>query len=388
MKKQEKASNKLNSGRKITGKNPRIYKKNIKTGMYAFQFAVILVAISIGISSAVIFIHSKSKLNEFPAQEINENELPSSLSIEPEINTRTNVSEPDKQNVSARQPSEQAGNSLPAADNAVPAVNTQSPSVKKQNVTNTSAPAAGNAPSPAPKKQNVTSGVVSQKPAENRGTLVFVIDDAGNNLRELEPFLRIPFPLTIAVLPGLPYSAEAAKRIRAAGKEVILHQPMEAVGGQNPGPGAIYSGMNAQEIRGILSRNIAEIGPVAGMNNHQGSKITMNREAMEIILAFCREQGIYFLDSRTTSETAAPSAAQRLGIKIGERDVFIDNEQDRASMLNYITGGLAKAQINGRAVMIGHTWSPDLAPLLAEQFPLLVKQGYTVKTASDIIKPK
>jgi polysaccharide deacetylase 2 family uncharacterized protein YibQ len=225
-----------------------------------------------------------------------------------------------------------------------------------------------------------------QKPVENLGTLVFVIDDAGNNLRELEPFLNIPFPLTIAVLPGLPHSAEAARRIRAAGKEVILHQPMEAIGAQNPGPGAIYSNMGADEIRSILKKNIAEVGPVAGMNNHQGSKITMDRLTMETVLSFCAENGIYFLDSRTTAETAAPAAALGLGMKIAERDVFIDNEQDRDSMLKYIKTGLERAQKNGKAVMIGHTWSPALAPLLGEQFQLLKNQGYTIKTASGIIK--
>jgi len=418
MKKQIKASKKSNFNRKTAGstnkrteKNPRLYKKRIKTGnaLYAFKFAAVLVAIFIGISSAVVFIHSKSKLSELPAQTINENELPSNINVEPEVNTQSYISQPDKQTVSASQPPEQRENPLPSGGASKPAVDTPAPSPEKQNitntpvptagstpvsspekqnVTNTSAPTAGNSPVPSPKKQNVTSNAVSQKPVENRGTLVFVIDDAGNNLQELEPFLRIPFPLTIAVLPGLPHSAEAAKRIRAAGKEIILHQPMEAVGGQNPGPGAIYSGMSAQEIRGILSRNITEIGPVAGINNHQGSKITMDREAMETVLAFCREHGIYFLDSRTTGETAAPAAAQRLGIKIAERDVFVDNEQDRDSMLRYVTSGLARAQRNGRAVMIGHAWSPALAPLLAEQFPLLTNQGYTIRTASDIIKSK
>jgi len=175
-------------------------------------------------------------------------------------------------------------------------------------------------------------------PPENRGTVVFVIDDAGNNLWELEPFLRFPGPLTIAVLPGLPHSAQAARLIRAAGKEVFLHQPMEALGGQPPGPGAIYSGMSAAEIKSILSRNLAEIGPVAGMNNHQGSKITMDSEAMETILGFCAERGIYFLDSRTTAETVVPATAGRLGVTIGERDVFIDNEQNKASMVRYIGG--------------------------------------------------
>jgi polysaccharide deacetylase 2 family uncharacterized protein YibQ len=218
--------------------------------------------------------------------------------------------------------------------------------------------------------------------------LAFVIDDAGNNLRELEPFLRIPGPLTIAVLPGLPYSAEAARRIRAAGKEVFLHQPMEAIGGQNPGPGAVYSGMSGAEIRAVLAANVAEIGPVAGMNNHQGSKITMDEAAMEIVLAFCRENGLYFLDSRTTAETAAPEAARRLGIKIGERDVFIDNIQEKASMIRYIAEGMKKSDQKGAAVLIGHTWSTELAAALEELYPDLVEEGYSLSTISRFMMEK
>jgi len=245
-------------------------------------------------------------------------------------------------------------------------------------------------PPPAPVQPVPVAAVISpatapKDPEQNLGTLVFVIDDAGNNLRELEPFLVIPGPLTIAVLPGLPYSAEAAKRIREAGKEVILHQPMEAIGGQDPGPGAIYCGMGESEIRAILARNIAEVGPVKGINNHQGSKVTMDREAMKTILAFCAENKIYYLDSRTTAETVVPAVAAQMGIKIAERNIFIDNEQNKDSMRRYISGGLLRAQRSGLAVMIGHTWSPDLAPLLNEQFAVLAEQGYTIKTASDII---
>jgi polysaccharide deacetylase 2 family uncharacterized protein YibQ len=238
---------------------------------------------------------------------------------------------------------------------------------------------------PSAAKTTPKTAVHTVTPPPEKGTVVFVIDDAGNNLRELEAFLRFPGPLTIAVLPGLPHSAEAARRIRAAGKEVFLHQPMEAVGGQNPGPGAIYSGMSADEIRAVLKHNIAEIGPIAGMNNHQGSKITMDEQAMLTVLAFCREQGLYFLDSRTTAETAAPAAAKRLGMSIGERNVFIDNEQNKTAMTRYLNVGLARGRRQGSAVMIGHTWSPDLALLLAEQYGGLVKQGYAFTTASALI---
>jgi polysaccharide deacetylase 2 family uncharacterized protein YibQ len=216
--------------------------------------------------------------------------------------------------------------------------------------------------------------------------LVFIIDDAGNNLQELEPFLRFSGPLTIAVLPGLPHSAEAARRIRAAGKEVFLHQPMEAIGGQNPGPGAIYTGMNAAEIVAILSKNLAEIGPVAGMNNHQGSKITMDQQMMETVLSLCRDQGICVLDSRTSAETAVPAAARKLGIKIGERNIFIDNDQNRPAMNRSIENGLARASQSGSALMIGHTWSPELAPLLAELHHNFITQGYDLSTAAEFIR--
>jgi polysaccharide deacetylase 2 family uncharacterized protein YibQ len=215
-----------------------------------------------------------------------------------------------------------------------------------------------------------------------------VIDDAGNNLRELEPFLRFPGPLTIAVLPGLPNSAEAARRIRAAGKEVFLHQPMEAVGGQNPGPGAVYTGMSREEIRGVVKRNLEELGPVAGMNNHQGSKITGDEELMEIILALCREEGIFFLDSRTTADTVVPRIAQRMGITIGERDVFLDNIQERASMIRYVEDGLRRADQRGAAVMIGHTWSAELAATLESLYPDLVARGYSLSTISRFLAEK
>jgi hypothetical protein len=143
--------------------------------------------------------------------------------------------------------------------------------------------------------------------------------------------------------------------------------------------------MNADEIKSILERNIAEIGPVAGINNHQGSKITMDREAMETILTFCAANGLFFLDSRTTAESVVPVVARQMGINIVERNVFIDNEQNKEAMIHFIENGLTRAQRLGSAVMIGHAWSPDLAPLLAEKFPLFAEQGYTIMTASDIL---
>ena len=239
----------------------------------------------------------------------------------------------------------------------------------------------------SPRQSNpaVAPGGIIERPPY-KGALAFVIDDAGNNLRDLEPFLKLKGPVTIAVLPGLPNSAEAARRVRAAGKEVFLHQPMESLGGRNPGPGAIMAGMGREEIRAIIRANLDEVGPVAGINNHEGSRITGDDDAMDTILALCRERGIVFLDSRTTAETAAPRAARRQGIVIGEMDIFIDNVQERESMAGYINTGLSKAEQQGSAIMIGHVTSPELAPLLAKLFSEFGEQGYSLAPASNLIR--
>ena len=415
MKKSEKTTKRPNSRKKRTvtaKKSAKRGKTVISDAIRAFMLVGVITIFSTVISLAIITVHSRLK-NTPPAT----TESETNITIEndtkkipaqkdDEENISIPVTEPPKPVITVSAPENNNRPSVPAAvqpaQKTVPAlparaspesVNTSPERINpasSNNVPSNNAPSAGNT---VPASSNTTPFAVipvpassAQRPSQNTGTLVFVIDDAGNNLRELEPFLRIPGPLTIAVLPGLPYSAEAARRIRSAGKEVILHQPMEAIGAQNPGPGAIYSGMSEDEIRLILARNIAEIGPVAGINNHQGSKISMDREIVEIILRFCAERGLFFLDSRTTAETVIPSLARRLGMKIAERDVFLDNEQDRDSMLRYISSGLTRAQRNGSAVMIGHVWSPALAPLLTEQYSILTIQGYTIKTVSDIIK--
>jgi polysaccharide deacetylase 2 family uncharacterized protein YibQ len=226
-----------------------------------------------------------------------------------------------------------------------------------------------------------------EKPESARsGTLVYVIDDAGNNLRELEPFLHYPGPLTIAVLPGLPNSAEAARRIRAAGKEVFLHQPMEAIGGMNPGPSAIYSGMSASEVRAILAKNVAEIGPIAGMNNHQGSLITRDAEIMRTVLEFCRDNGLLFLDSRTTADSIVPAVARNLGIAIAERNIFLDNEQDRDAIIDYHRQGAAIARERRSVVMIGHTWSTGLADILTGLYSGLRDENFTFQTVGGLMR--
>lgn len=221
--------------------------------------------------------------------------------------------------------------------------------------------------------------------AVNNAKLVFVFDDAGQNMSHLEKFVTLPFPVTIAVLPKLQYSRAAADKIRSSGKELMLHQPMQALNlNVNPGPGAITPDMSLYEIEALVKENISEVGPIKGMNNHEGSLITEDENRISVVMQTLSDMGLYFLDSRTTSQTRVPQAAMSLGLSYYERNVFIDNTQNLADMVKEIEKGLDIANKNGHVIMIGHVWSFNTLPnILMELYPVLVKKGYKFATVSN-----
>lgn len=237
---------------------------------------------------------------------------------------------------------------------------------------------------PRPKVQPVP--IFDIPPAINGAVLVFVFDDAGLNPANVKRYTALPFPVTIAVLPKLSHSRECADITRTSGNEVILHQPMQAVNLKvNPGPGAILPEMSTFEIASVLKENLSEIGPVKGLNNHEGSLITQDVIKIGTVLDVADEAGIFFLDSRTTAETKAPQAALERGMQIYERDVFIDDVITRRVMLLEIYRGINIANKKGAAIMIGHVdKSVGILPaLLADLYPHLVKNGYRFSTVSN-----
>ena len=253
----------------------------------------------------------------------------------------------------------------------------------------------GKTKEPAGHKKNDTPAKPETKPgtkpssglppvqAKKSGKLIFVFDDAGNSLKQTLPFLELPFPITVSVLPALADSKKTADAVRNAKKEVFLHQPMQAVNlSINPGPSSIQPDMTTGEAARILRKNIAEIGPIAGMNNHEGSLITADRKLIGAVLDVCIDEKIIFLDSRTSSQTQAPLAAMERGMHIWERDVFLDNSPDVTEMKAMIKRGLAIADKKGYAVMIGHVQTPALAKLLREMYADLRAQGYVFTTLS------
>lgn len=251
----------------------------------------------------------------------------------------------------------------------------------------------GKTPATAPTVNELPASKYNIPKAQNGAKLCFVIDDAGLSVTNVKRYTALPFPITIAVLPRLAGSKDCAYAVRAAGKELILHQPMQAHDYPNgktpdPGPGAIIPDMTTIEAEQIIRDNLMEIGPgVKGFNNHEGSLITENPLKMKAAAKVAYEQGIYFIDSRTTSESAVPEAVKDLNMKYLARYApFLDNEINRESMLQMLYKGLETANKNGYAIIIGHVdKSVDILPdLLNDIYPYLVKAGYKITTPSSL----
>ena len=209
------------------------------------------------------------------------------------------------------------------------------------------------------------------------GYIAIVIDDFGYHTNPvITDFIDLPFQLTYAIIPGLPYTKTISKILAEAGKPVLIHMPMEALTKKVEQNGfELFVGMKPQEIRSRVRRASRAIPRAKGMNNHMGSRATLDDSLLFATLSELKALGLFFVDSKTHSQTRAYKIAQRLDVPSKINDIFLDNNDD----IDYIKKRLfAIADIaaeNGSAVGIGHHYVATLEALRAV-VPQLQKRGF------------
>jgi len=234
-------------------------------------------------------------------------------------------------------------------------------------------------------------GCYAPRTAKNTHKIIVIIDDAGPNFNQIEPFLNIPAPLTIAVLPDYSYTEKTAENITLhhPDKELILHQPMEPVDPAiDPGSGTIWVDTPKEKILNILTTNIMQVANAKGMNNHMGSLVTQNRDVMETVITFCKTNDLYFIDSFTTPDSVAGIIAHQQGVPSTQQHVFLDNDRDPYVIREQFIKGMHIAEKKGYVVMIGHAWSPETASIINQMVPIAKKHAFSFHTASTLFKRK
>jgi polysaccharide deacetylase 2 family uncharacterized protein YibQ len=242
-------------------------------------------------------------------------------------------------------------------------------------------------PAPAPQPSAPPAEpLAAERPEVAPGTRVaLVIDDLGRSLDEVERLARLGVPLTYAVLPFESRTAEVVARLRAAGAEILCHLPLEGRPGADPGPGAILEEHSARRVARRTREAIDAVPGAVGLNNHMGSIVTADPEAMSALLEVVAERKLFFLDSRTSADSVAYELARRAGVPTARREVFLDSEREPEAVRAECARLLAAARERGAAIAIGHPHEVTLAAL-EELIPAALAAGYEFVPVSFLLE--
>jgi hypothetical protein len=214
-----------------------------------------------------------------------------------------------------------------------------------------------------------------------------VIDDLGQDLPAAEKLLTLPYPLAFSVLPKLRYSTETAEEAHRAGREVMLHLPMEPQPGEHPSPGKgeIRTGMSLEEVERVLETDLETVPYAVGVNNHMGSRATAQFPLMSAVMDALGERRLYFVDSRTSARSVALDAARRRGLRAFYRSVFLDDMETVPYTLGQLRGFRRVVEQQGAALAIGHP-HPTTIVALAQFLPELERDDILLVPPSELVR--
>jgi uncharacterized protein len=223
------------------------------------------------------------------------------------------------------------------------------------------------------------------RPAVATPRLAIILDDVAGDPAAVSEIFALHYPLTLAVLPNHPRSAEIAAEAHRRGYQVMLHLPMEAFGNETAEVQELRPGMSSAEISNELSSMLHTVPYAAGVNNHQGSLATSNPQLMAELMPVLRSQQLFFIDSRTTAATVAYQAAQSAGVPCAFRDVpFLDDVQEVGAVRRQLELAIKDAREKGQAIAIGHPHAATLHAL-AKFLPQAGASGVHLVHASDLV---
>ena len=218
---------------------------------------------------------------------------------------------------------------------------------------------------PEKKGSKKAGGSAVVKPLEQTALIAIVIDDLGQDLKQARELLSLHAKITFAVMPGLPQSKKVAELVKQNNRELLLHLPMEyrSKNGK-PAPGMLRSDMTPMEFLNTISDDVASVPGAIGVNNHEGSSLTENKEAMKFLMAELKARNLLFLDSLTSSNSLAYATAKEFGLKAAKRDVFLDNEANNpVAIRKQIEELVDVARKHGSAIGIGHPHPATISEL-------------------------
>lgn len=241
---------------------------------------------------------------------------------------------------------------------------------------------------PEKEKKKIVISKIGKVPLPLR-QIAIIIDDIGHDLGPVKELLKINADLTFAILPFCTYTREAAEMLHRAQRETLLHLPMEpdSYPREKPGNGALFTDMNDEELIFQLEKDLAAVPYISGVNNHMGSKFMGDEKKLSLIFSKLKKNNLFFIDSRTSANTKAFAASEKVGLPVVARKIFLDNSRDYNEIYNNL---INIAKNNGDVspvIVVGHPY-PETIRAINDAIKVIREKGISIVPVSQIIKAK
>lgn len=225
--------------------------------------------------------------------------------------------------------------------------------------------------------------------AEEPARIAIIIDDIGYQTSLDEAVLRLDTRIAIAVIPDGPEAKKSAQAATATGREVLIHLPLPHPQGVCLNTYCPTEDWSANRLLGHLKWAGRRVPGAVGISNHQGSLFTADpgstRRLVESVAMFNRKnRPLFVLDSRTTSRSRLAEEASRAGLRVAERQIFLDHDREPEAVRGAWQKLLERALTDGQAIAIGHPY-PETIELLSLEIPALDEQRIQLVTISALV---
>lgn len=216
--------------------------------------------------------------------------------------------------------------------------------------------------------------------------IAVIMDDVGVNQPRSREAVRLPGPLTMAVIPYGRHLKKYVAEARRNGHEIMVHVPMEPLDpGADPGPNALLTSLGPDELLRRLRWDLDRFDGYVGISNHMGSRFTTWDEGMRLVMREMHRRGLLFVDSWTHNRSLGMPMSRRYRVPNAARDVFIDHDITEAAIRRRLAKLERIARRRGYAVGIAHPHALSMQ-ILREWIASVQSRGFRLVPISAVVR--
>ena len=216
--------------------------------------------------------------------------------------------------------------------------------------------------------------------------IYIILDDFGYQ-DTTERILKLPFKISVAILPGLPYSDKGYKAFSSSTNITpMLHIPMQSI---NNNSSSEKLEIRVNDDYATIKNKLEyfhKLVPAFFANNHMGSKVSLNKQVASIVLKILSSMGIRFIDSNTIDGSLFLDAGKELGYPVFQNMFFLDYLEDKDLPQREFNSALNTLKNRDFVIIIGHNTKENTLSFLEHLAKTDIFDKYEFLTIRDLFE--